>query len=196
MLASPPLPEGGAPGKHAIALVRGLAGHGVDVHAVAAAQYFQGDLPPGVPVELVAVPPEGERSPLAELRRPRGVLADGPLGRRVAELAPAFDVLHLEQAETASCDRGTTTPSVVHLHNRVLRDRGLGLPPGARFRGTFLVWLSERAAIRRHRFLLASSPQIAADLRSAAPRARVASHLRSTRRSTRRATRAGEHPPA
>ena len=174
VLASPPLPEGGAPGKHAIALLRGLAGHGVDVHAVAAAQYFQGDVPPELPVELVAVPPDRERSRLAELRRPRGC---SPTGRSAAA-SPSWR--RPSTSSTSSrprrrgADRGTTTPSVVHLHNRVLRDRELGLPPGARFRGVFLVWLSERAAIRRHRFLLASSPQIAADLRSAAPRARVA----------------------
>jgi glycosyltransferase involved in cell wall biosynthesis len=150
-----------------------LREHGVDVRAVAARQYFEGEVPPDLPVELVPVPAEARRPALLRLRRPRGGLAEGPLGRRVAGLAGSVDVVHLEQAETAWCDAGLATPSVVHLHNRIRSDRGLGFPLSAQFRGTLEVSLSERAAIRRHRFLLASSPLVAAGLKAGAPRAHV-----------------------
>src|SRR4029079_4601461 len=39
VLSQPPRPEGGAPGKVAIGLIRGLVGHGLDVRAVAARQW-------------------------------------------------------------------------------------------------------------------------------------------------------------
>jgi glycosyltransferase involved in cell wall biosynthesis len=167
------LPEGGAPGKHALALLRGLAAHGVEATALAADQYHRGEPPPDLRIELVAVPAPARRAPTAILRRPRGALAEGPLGRRVAELAPSVDVLHLEQTETAWCDAGIATPSAVHVHYRVTGDRGLDalLRPGAV--NVLEARLSERAALRRHRFLLASSPLVAADLRHAAPGAEV-----------------------
>ena len=57
VLTQPPLPEGGAPGKVAIGLLRGLAAHGVDVQAVAAGTAFTGDPPADLPVQVVPVPP-------------------------------------------------------------------------------------------------------------------------------------------
>ena len=36
VLSQPPLPEGGAPGRCAVALLRGLTAHGLDVKAIAA----------------------------------------------------------------------------------------------------------------------------------------------------------------
>ena len=38
VLAQPPLPEGGAPARCAVGLLRGLQGHGLDVKALAARQ--------------------------------------------------------------------------------------------------------------------------------------------------------------
>ena len=38
VLSHPPLPEGGAPGKVALGLLRGLVAHGLDVRALAARQ--------------------------------------------------------------------------------------------------------------------------------------------------------------
>jgi glycosyltransferase involved in cell wall biosynthesis len=171
VLAAPPLPEGGAPGRCAVGLLRGLKAHGLDVAAVAADQHFPG-LPPsdlGVEVIDVSAPPKGWR----RLRRPHEHLEEGRFGERVRELARTADVLHLDQVATSTCDRGVATPSVVHIHYRVRRDRPLGPPWRNEFRWVLSNAAAERRAIRTHRYLLASSPLIAADLRVRAPGAEV-----------------------
>lgn len=175
VLASPPLPEGGAPGKCAIGLLRGLASHGVDVTAVAAEQYFSGDLPAGLAVEVIPIPPpsRGLGSYPRRLRRPRGDLLRGPFLERVRELAPKVDVVHLEQTETAWCDEDLNTPSVVHVHNRILRDEALGPPWRSNFRRVAEHELAERAALRRHQYVLASSPLVAEYAKARAPHAIV-----------------------
>ncbi len=159
VLAEPPLPEGGAAGRCARGLLTGLVAHGLDVRAVAA-----GDDPvvvAGVHVEAVPTAPEppGWRGRATRLRRPRGELALGGLARRVRELARDADVVHLDEVDTAWCDEGVTAPSLVHLHYRVALDR----PP--RDRAWMEYALAERAAIRRHPWLAASSPVVAATIR-------------------------------
>ena len=175
VLAQPPLPEGNAPGKCALALLRGLALHGVEVRALAARQYFAapGAVPGDVPVEVVDVPPStGLRPRLARLRYPRGRL-DGDFAARVRELARDVDVVHLEETETSWCDRGVDRPSVVHVHFRVRMDRSLGKPWRSEFRYVLEHAAAERLAARRHRYLLASSPVVADSLLRIAPRASV-----------------------
>ena len=177
VLTQPPLPEGGAPGRCAIGLLRGLAAHGVGVRALAARQHFSqaGEPPPDLPVEIVEVPPEPTnwRARARRLRRPGGDLARGEFGRRVREAARAVDVVHLEETETAWCDEGVATPSFVHMHYLVLRDRNLGPPWERGSRNTIELALAERAAIRRHRHLVASSPLVADELRRRSPGAEV-----------------------
>ena len=175
VMANPPLPEGGAPGRCGLALVRGLAANGVEVQVVAARQDFEGKTPPDVRLELVPMntPRGGWRDLPSLLRRPRGHLGQGALGDRVRELAPHVDVIHLEQTETAWCDERVATPSLVHVHFRVRRDRSPGPPWRQEFRNVLVYALAERAAIRRHRFLMASSPLIAEGLRTEAPHAEV-----------------------
>ena len=170
-LAAPPLPEGGAPGRCAIGLLRGLAAHGVDVQAVAANQHFPGSPPGDLDVELVDVPPV--RHGVRRLRRPHEQLEQGPFRERIEELARTADVLHLEQVATATCGHGLSIPQVLHVHHRVRRDRSLGRPWGHEFRWVLSNARAERRAIRTHRYLLASSPLIASQLRTEAPRARV-----------------------
>jgi glycosyltransferase involved in cell wall biosynthesis len=175
-LTQPPLPEGGAPGKTAIGLLRGLAAHGVEARALAARQHFAvpGEVPPDLPVEVVPVePPHAWRARLDRLKRPRGELAGGEFAARVREAARDVDVVHLEEADTAWCDEGVETPSLVHIHYLVRRDRRLGMPWRKQFRDVLEFALGERAAIRRHRYLLASSPLIADELRRRAPHAHV-----------------------
>ncbi|HEY7694388.1 MAG TPA: glycosyltransferase family 4 protein [Gaiellaceae bacterium] len=177
VLTQPPLPEGGAPGKCALALVRGLQAHGVDVRAIAARQHFaaDGDPPADLPVEVVPVPAEqpGWRAQLRRLRRPGGWLAESELHERVREAAREADVVHLEETETAWLDDGIATPSLVHVHYLVRRDRDLGLPWRRQFREVLEYRLAERAARRRHRYLVASSPLVAGTLRREAPHAEV-----------------------
>ena len=144
--------------------------------AVAARRKFSvaGEVPADLPVELVDVEPPGRwAARLGRLRRPLGELAGRPFAARVREAAGDADVLHLEETETAWCDEGLTVPSLVHVHFLARRDRDLGPPWGKQFREVLDAHRAERAAARRHRFLVASSPLVADELRAAAPQAEV-----------------------
>ncbi len=177
VLAQPPLPEGGAPGRCAIGLLRGLQGHGLEVTALAARQLgaASDDPPPDLPVEVVRVPPDppGWGGRIQRLQRPRGWLSRGVFGERVRQLARDADVLHLEETETAWCDRGTATPALLHAHYLIREDQGWPRPWEREVRHFVEFALAERAATRRHRRLVASSPRVAEELRRRAPQARV-----------------------
>lgn len=155
-----------------------MLSHGVQVQCIAARQWFArpGAPPPDLPVRVVPVAPSerGWAFQVQRWRRPRGHLARTAFGEAVRETARHADLLHLEEVDTSWCDEGTKVPSLVHLHYRILRDRSLGLPWQRDFRGVAEFAMAERAAIRRHRYLMASSPVVAADLRSRAPHAQVA----------------------
>jgi glycosyltransferase involved in cell wall biosynthesis len=177
VLTQPPLPEGGANSRCAVGLLRGLRAHSVDVEAIAARQWFSppGEPPDDLPVEVVDVQPEppGWRARYLRARQPRGELARDAFGRLVRERAGAADVVHLEETETAWCDAGISIPSLVHLHYLVRRDRPLRRPWTREFRDTVELDLAERAAIRRHRHLVASSPVVQAELRRRKPEAEI-----------------------
>jgi glycosyltransferase involved in cell wall biosynthesis len=176
VLTQPPMLEGGAPGKVAIGLLRGLIRHGVEVQALAARSHFAvaGEVPADLPVEVLPIdPPSPWRARIDRIRRPRGELATNEFLARVRELGRDADVIHLEETETAWCDLGLATPSLVHIHYRVRRDRALGAPWRGQFTDVLEFAAGERAAIRRHRHLVASSPLVAAELRREAPRAEV-----------------------
>ena len=136
VLTQPPLPEGGAPGKTAIGLLRGLMEHGVDVHAIAARRRFSvpGDVPADLPVQVVDVSAPGPvQARLQRIRRPLGELV-GAFAERVRVAAADADVVHLEETETAWCDEGIDKPSLVHLHYLARLDRGFGAPWSKQFR--------------------------------------------------------------
>jgi glycosyltransferase involved in cell wall biosynthesis len=177
VLPEPPLEEGGASGRCALALLKGLRSHGVDVSSLAARQDWAraGDPPSWAPVHVVDVPPEprslGNR--LRALRRPIGSLAYADFADRVRTAAADADVLHLEEVGTAWCSEGVRTPSLVHLHYLVRHDRAFGAPWRREFRHVLELVRAERAAIRRHRYLVASSPVVASELRRLASRADV-----------------------
>jgi glycosyltransferase involved in cell wall biosynthesis len=168
VLSQPPLAEGGAPGRVAIGLLRGLLEHGVDVRAIAARRHFAvaGDPPADLPVEIVDVPAEAAswRLRADQVRHPRGELARGPFVEAVRAASRDADVLHLEETETAWCDLGLDIPSLVHLHYRITRDQHWPRLWSRRFRRMAEFALAERLAIRRHRYLVASSPLVAAEL--------------------------------
>ena len=175
VLTQPPLPEGGAPGKVALGLLRGLAGHGVDVRAIAGLQHFAvpGDAPAELPVELVPVAPLSEwRGRLGRIRRPRGELA-GAFAARVAEAAEEVDVVHLDQVETVWCAEALTKPSALHVHYLARLDRPFGAPWRRQFRDVLDSVRIERRALRSVRHLVASSPLVAEQLRRRAPNAEV-----------------------
>jgi len=172
VLTQPPLPEGGAPGRTAIGLLRGLAEHGVEVRAIAARRTFSlpGEVPAGLPVEVVDVEPPGPvRARVQRLTRPLGELT-GAFSKRVRAAAAGADLVHLEETETVWCDEGITKPSLVHLHYLARADRGLGRPWSKQFREVLDATRAEHAAVRRHRYLLASSPLVADALRRSGAR--------------------------
>lgn len=168
VLAQPPTLEGNAPGRCAAALLRGLPLHGVDVQALAARQFFADDspVPDDLPVEVVDVRSQSKRrfEQLARLRRPRGALV-GPFSDRVRALAPDYDVVHLQETETAWCDLGVERPSSLHMDFRVLRDRPVPAPWRHEFRFLAEYAAAEVVAARRHRFLVANSSRVADSLR-------------------------------
>jgi glycosyltransferase involved in cell wall biosynthesis len=167
VLTQPPLAEGGAPGRTAIGLLRGLLDHGIDVRAIAARRAFsvRGDVPADLPVEVVDVEPPGAfRARLQRLTRPLGELT-GPFSERVRAMAADADLVHLEETETVWCDEGISKPSLVHLHYLARLDRGFGAPWSKRFREVLDATRAERAAVRRHRHVVASSPVVAQALK-------------------------------
>jgi glycosyltransferase involved in cell wall biosynthesis len=177
VLSEPPLAEGRAAGRMALATARGLMEHGVRVKLLAARQSFAmpGQPPDDVGVEVVDVPPEppGWGSRLRRLRRPVGEVARSGFADRVREAAREADVLHLEEIGTAWCDERLKTPSLLHLHYLIRWDRSLGVPWRRSFRHTVEFELAERVAIRRHDRFVAASPRIAAELRRRKPSAEV-----------------------
>lgn len=176
VLAQPPSLEGGAPGRCAVGLLRGLQAHGLDVQAVAARQIHAvpGGVPSDLPVELVDVePPDRRFHSFRRLRRPRADLAGSAFEQRVAERARDVDVVHLEETETFWTGRGVNVPKLLHIHYLARRDRNFGPPWRRQFREVLEFTLAERYAARRNRFLVASSPIIATHLRQLAPAAEV-----------------------
>jgi glycosyltransferase involved in cell wall biosynthesis len=168
VLPEPPLPEGGASGRCALALLVGLREHGVDVRALAAREAWAArDEPPedaGVHVVDVASEPPGLRSRVLSLTRPLTGLARSGFAGRVRDAARDADVVHLEEVSTTSLDHGMRKPSLAHLHYLVRLDRPPAAPWRREFRHALELARAEARAIRRHRFLLASSPLIAAEL--------------------------------
>jgi glycosyltransferase involved in cell wall biosynthesis len=175
VMTQPPLPEGGAPGKTALGLLRGLREHGVEVQGIAARRGFSvaGAVPADLPVHLVDVEAPGPwQARLGRVRRPLGELS-GAFASRVREQAAEADVLHLEETETVWAGDGIQLPSLVHVHFLARRDRDLGPPWRKQFREVLDASRAERMAARRHRYLVASSPIVADALRAEASRAEV-----------------------
>lgn len=177
VLPDPPLPEGRANGRCMVARLRGLRSHGVEVTALAARQVFAhpGEPPADLAVEVVDVapPPGGWAARIHRLRAPRGDLARGEFAARVRESARNADVVHLEEIDTACLGVGVARPALAQLNYLVRRDRRLGCPWSREFREVVELALAERAALGRHRWLAANSPQVAQALRAAAPQSHV-----------------------
>jgi glycosyltransferase involved in cell wall biosynthesis len=167
VLASPPHPEGDAPSRCAVGLLQGLLSHGVDVRAIAARQHFAAgraaEAP--VPVEVVDVAPE---PPVVArwngLRRPLSELGRGLFDRRVRELAAEVDLVHLDQSVMAWSASRVPVPRLISLHYRARLDRGFGRPGSRQSRQVLEFVRLERAAVRRHRYLVATTPEVAATM--------------------------------
>jgi glycosyltransferase involved in cell wall biosynthesis len=170
ILGEPPLREGRASGRCVIAMLRGLVAHGVQVQALSARQDFSvtGEPPSDLPIEIIDVPTEvgGWRMRARRLRRPVGELARSSFAGHVREAARGADILHLEDIETAWLDEGVATPSLLRLQYFTRLDRDLGVPWRPEFRQVLEFELAERAALRRHKTLIAASPRIVDAMKS------------------------------
>jgi glycosyltransferase involved in cell wall biosynthesis len=178
LLPFPVVAEGGAAERCAIGLLHGLAAHGVDVHALSAdARPDKSARPPAdLPIEVVEFPhPSPWRDRVQRLTEPYGLLTHGLFAARVRELAPQFDLVHVDGIQGGSLMRLTPDlPVLTQLDCVTRRDRDLQPPWTWEGRVGIELLRAERRTCRRARWLLASSDEVARDLARAAPRAHVA----------------------
>lgn len=175
-LPQPPSPEGGAAGRTAVALIRGLREHGVDVTAFAARHggHIALPAPPDeLGVRIVEVPTGGWRSRAIRLVRPMGALSFGDFANAVEEASRSADVVHLEEIDTAELTPRSGIPTFAHLHYLIQKDVPWGAPWQPTFRRVLEHVLAERRAATRHRRLIANSRPVADALRRLAPRAEI-----------------------
>lgn len=171
-----PLPEGGAPGRFFVGLLRGLRSHGISVRALAARRFFtpRGDVPDDLDVQVVDVPASSRwRSRWNRLLWPMGDLACSEFVSYLREASSGADVLHMETIHAAWYRSRPGLPSAVHLHYLARHDRPYGLPWRKQFWQVAEETRAERVARRRHQQLIASSPVIARALRAHVPGDRV-----------------------
>lgn len=175
VLPGPPAAQGGAADRCAVALLLGLRGHGVDARAIA--PDLNGRWPHDAELlnvdRVPVVPPSGIRARVAHLRRPMADLSRTELLDAVRESARDVDLIHLERSLTAWLDDGARVPSVMSMHYRARLDQS----PIPLWRGDgrdlFLFRLLERRMLREHRWLVASSDEVAASIRTERPDADV-----------------------
>ena len=175
-LPQPPSPEGGAAGRTAVGLIRGLREHGVDVRALAARHAGHAALPSppdDLGVHIVEVPTGGWRSRAVRVVRPVGALSLGDFRNAVDDASRSADVLHLEEIDTAVLSSPAGVPTFAHLHYLIRRDVPWGAPWQPTFRRVLEHVLAERRATKQHHRLIANSPQVADALRRLAPRAEI-----------------------
>jgi glycosyltransferase involved in cell wall biosynthesis len=178
-LSQPPLPEGGAPGRCAVALLRGLQSHGVGVHAVAADRRPNAQaklaVPSDLPVDVVRSPETLSRADLyrAKVARPRGELARGAFDTAYRAAATDADVLHLEETDTGWSAYGTAAPRVLRVHYLAQLDQRMaglwGKDPLRRAEELY----AEMRLARAHRWLIASSTEVADALQRMSPQSEV-----------------------
>jgi glycosyltransferase involved in cell wall biosynthesis len=175
------LVEGGATSRCVIGMLRGLAGHGVDLHVLAAdlrndmREGLRGALPDGLPIELQAIEhPSRARTRWLRFTRPYGLLATTAFAPLVRERASDADVVHFVELAASSLIPLVDRPAVAQIHCLTRRDRDIR-PPWTRDGRTALELLrAERRVFGQARWLLANSHEVAEPLARIAPRAHVA----------------------
>ncbi len=172
----PPLREGRAAARCAVALLQGLLEHGVDCHALAADTGEQpASAPEDLPVELVRVEPLSPwRVRRDRLLNPAGGLAHGRFAQRLRVLAADADVVHLIEVHAASTIAIFDRPTVVQLHCLTLRDRAIRRLWRPEDRDSLELLRAERRACRRADWLLVNSQEVADGLPARVPSSRVA----------------------
>lgn len=169
VLSQPPLVEGSAAGRCAIALTRGLRGAGHDVTVLAGDHGPSGGgVPPAdLGAEVVPVPAAtGWPARLRRLGRPRARLGEDPrFAARALELARDADVVHLEEVDAARAAIRWPAPTVAHLHFLAAADQDLTRVWAPRARDGIEFWRAERWVIGHRDRLIANSEPIAGRLR-------------------------------
>lgn len=171
VLPYPPVHEGGAASRCAIGLMRGLDALGVEYAALAAGYGPEGPAPPAdLPIEVVHIEraaPDLRFRLCARwnaLAHPLGALTREPFAAALRDRASHADIVHFVEAEAAQAQRLTDRPAIVQLHCLTLRDRGISRPWRRADRDSIELLRAELRARRRARWLLASSPEVAAGL--------------------------------
>jgi polysaccharide biosynthesis protein PslH len=168
--------EGGAAGRCAVGLLRGLNHHRVAVQSLAVRRASYADIapPPDLHVELMDPPGrEGWPHYVETFSRPCGTLSRGAFGARVAELADSADALYLDQIDAGWCDVHTRVPSVVNVHYLIRHDRTRPTLFSHDAAAIAVRRVGERAIARRHHFIVANSTHVAAELQKLAPHAEI-----------------------
>lgn len=174
VLAQKPMVEGTAAAKCAAGFLRGLQLEGVELKVLAASFGYPLTMPPDLDLEIIGAPrPRTWSERWQRVRVPRGHLGRGRFAARARELAQHVDVVHLDELESAAARPDVAVPAALHLHFLIGRDRGMGVP----WRRSALDWIeiraAERRAARRNPWLIANSPEVAAELHSLSPRSEV-----------------------
>ncbi|HEX5853627.1 MAG TPA: glycosyltransferase family 4 protein [Solirubrobacteraceae bacterium] len=172
----PPLREGRAAARCAVALLQGLTARGIDCQALAPDSAAEpAKAPQDLPVELVRVeslsPWRVRRDRLAN---PAGGLAHGRFAQRLKALAADADIVHLIEVHAASTIRVFDRPTVVQLHCLTLRDREIRRLWKPEDRDSLELLRAERRACRRADWLLVNSREVADGLPGRVPRERIA----------------------
>lgn len=181
VLTFPPLVEGGASSRCAIGMLRGLAAHGVDLHVLAAhlrndmSEGPKGDLPDGLPIELVPVAhPRSRQTRWLRFTKPSGVIEATPFAALVRERARDADVVHFVELTAATLIASVDRPAVAQIHCLTRRDRDIRPPWTSEGRVAIELLRAERRIFGQSRWLLVNSREVADPLARMAPHAHVA----------------------
>lgn len=168
VLPFPPLVEGGAASRCAIGMLRGLVGHGVDLHVLAAdlrndlRQGLPGDLPDDLPIELPAIQhPSRGRTRWLRFAKPYGLLPTTAFGPLVRERARDADVVHFVELAASSLIPLVDRPAVAQIHCLTRRDRDIRPPWTSDGRTAIELLRAERRLFRQARWLLVNSQEVA-----------------------------------
>jgi glycosyltransferase involved in cell wall biosynthesis len=120
---------------------------------------------------VVRIPDEaGWRPRLRRYADPLSRLRYGTFSARVRELAADADVVHLEEIRTAAVGRRLSVPYLANLHSFARRDRRVESLWTTDTRDYLELARAERRACREARWLVASSTEVASDLRRSGAR--------------------------
>ena len=181
VLPFPPFVEGGAASRCAIGMLRGLAGHGVDLRVLAAdlrndmRQELRGALPDDLSIELPPIQhPSRARTRWLRFARPYGLLTTTAFAPLVRERARDADVVHFVELAASSLIPLVDRPAVAQVHCLTRRDRDIRPPWTSDGRTAIELLRAERRVFGQARWLLVNSREVAEPLAAGAPHAHVA----------------------